>query len=344
MVDAALHDEDPICSAQLARSCVHRVEDNALRGAGDVVEPQEHHRLALLRRQRLDRGHDPPDRNDLAVAAALELREPAVRLQPQLVAHRVQGMLRDVAVHGQEPVARQGHVAAHVALGQQAQRGLVLHRAHAVLDAARLQLQHRLPHVVRPARLSGVGHYGIARAARALEIGRDEPAGKAFLGAAETDGDDHRVRDLLEQRRGVGPALQHRLAGDVGDEPRDGPAARLGRLQPPAHDLQGPPPPEAEALVVVRREVGLDVTDVLRVAPFEERIRHLLVGVIFEIDRRPAAAVVAHNTVEYDNCAILRLLQRWNDVVRHDAEALRRNLIRRPHPGARELGRWIRRI
>ena len=60
---------------QLARGGVDRVEDDDLGAAGDVVEPQEDHRVALLRRQLLDRGDDPADGDDLAVAAALELGE-----------------------------------------------------------------------------------------------------------------------------------------------------------------------------------------------------------------------------------------------------------------------------
>src|SRR3712207_7551092 len=49
----------------------------------EVVEAQEHHRLALLRRQRLDRADDPADRHDLAVPAPLDLGELAVDLPPK---------------------------------------------------------------------------------------------------------------------------------------------------------------------------------------------------------------------------------------------------------------------
>ena len=75
---------------------VHRVEDDHLGAAGDVVEPHEHHRLALLRRQVLERGDDPADGDDLAVPSALDVGERAVGLAAELVADRVQRVLRDV--------------------------------------------------------------------------------------------------------------------------------------------------------------------------------------------------------------------------------------------------------
>src|SRR5581483_7077189 len=53
-------------------------------------------RLALLRRQLLQRGDDAADRDDLAVAAPLELVQRAVGPAAQLVADRRERMLGDV--------------------------------------------------------------------------------------------------------------------------------------------------------------------------------------------------------------------------------------------------------
>src|ERR1700730_12826204 len=69
---------------------VHGVERDDLARAGDVFEPGEHYRLALLRRQLLQRGDDAADGDDLAVAAALELVQHAVGLAAELVADRGQ--------------------------------------------------------------------------------------------------------------------------------------------------------------------------------------------------------------------------------------------------------------
>src|SRR5436190_10468206 len=96
VVDAALDDQDAVHRAELARLRVDGVEDDELAAAGDVVEPHEDHRLALLRRQVLERGDDAADGDDLAVAAALDVGERAVGLAAQLVADRVQRVLGDV--------------------------------------------------------------------------------------------------------------------------------------------------------------------------------------------------------------------------------------------------------
>src|SRR5436190_7885047 len=96
VVDAALDDQDAVRRAQLARLRVDGVEDDDLAAAGDVVEPHEHHRLALLGRQVLERRDDAADGDDLAVAAALDVRERAVGFAAELVADRVQRVLGDV--------------------------------------------------------------------------------------------------------------------------------------------------------------------------------------------------------------------------------------------------------
>ena len=95
VVDATLEDEHAVGLAELARGSVDRVEDDRLRAAGQVVEPQEDHRVAALGGQLLDRRDDSADRDDLAVAAALELGERAVGLAPELVADLRQRVLGD---------------------------------------------------------------------------------------------------------------------------------------------------------------------------------------------------------------------------------------------------------
>src|SRR5262249_46572838 len=75
---------------------IHGVEDHDLRSPGEVVEAQEDHRLALLRRQGLEARDDATDADDLAVTPALEVDESTVRLPPQLLTHAVQRMLGDV--------------------------------------------------------------------------------------------------------------------------------------------------------------------------------------------------------------------------------------------------------
>ena len=73
VVDAALHDEHAVGLEQVARGRVDGVEDDDLGAADDVVEPQEDHRVALLRRQLLEPRDDAADGDDLAVAPALEV-------------------------------------------------------------------------------------------------------------------------------------------------------------------------------------------------------------------------------------------------------------------------------
>ena len=96
MVDPPLDDEDPVGDAELARGLERRVEDDDLDGAGRVVELEEDHRLAALRRRVLHLGDDPADRDGLPVAAPLELPERRVGLAPQLIAHRGERVLGDV--------------------------------------------------------------------------------------------------------------------------------------------------------------------------------------------------------------------------------------------------------
>jgi hypothetical protein len=96
VVDPALDDEDPVGLEQLPRRRVDGVEDHGFERPREIVEPQEDHRLALLRRQLLERADDPADGDDLAVPPPLDVGHPAVGLPPELVAHRVERMLGDV--------------------------------------------------------------------------------------------------------------------------------------------------------------------------------------------------------------------------------------------------------
>ena len=96
VVDAALDDQDPVGHAELARGLVGGVEDDDLGGAGRVVEREEDHRVAALRRQVLDVGDDAADGDDLAVAAALELGERRVGLAAELLADGRERVLGDV--------------------------------------------------------------------------------------------------------------------------------------------------------------------------------------------------------------------------------------------------------
>jgi hypothetical protein len=54
-------------------------------------------------------------------------------------------------------------------------------------------------------------------------------------------------------------------------------AGRLAGEEPLRDDLEGPVPAESEALVVVGREVGLDIAHVLASALRHEPVHHLLV-------------------------------------------------------------------
>ena len=74
-----------------------------------------------------------------------------------------------------------------------------------------------------------------------------------------------------------GPALAFRLAGNVGDEADDRPARRFRGLEAPGHGVEGPAAADPEELVVVGREVRLDVADVLTHALRHEAVHHALV-------------------------------------------------------------------
>src|SRR5439155_7632478 len=75
-------------------------ERDDLAGAGDVFEPGEDHRVALLRRHLLERRDNAADDDDLPVAAPLELVDRAVGLAPELVADRRQRVIGDVEAKG----------------------------------------------------------------------------------------------------------------------------------------------------------------------------------------------------------------------------------------------------
>src|SRR5438105_3897928 len=96
VVDAALDDEHGVLDEQPAGGRVGRVEDDDLDRAGQVLELDERHRLALLRRRRPQAGDDAAREDGLALAPPLELRERGVGAAPQLVADRAERMLGDV--------------------------------------------------------------------------------------------------------------------------------------------------------------------------------------------------------------------------------------------------------
>src|SRR5439155_11751909 len=81
---------------QRARLLVRGVEDDGLETSRSVLQPQEHHRVASLRRHVTQARDDAADRDRLAVAAAVELRDRRVRLAAQLVTDPRERMLRDV--------------------------------------------------------------------------------------------------------------------------------------------------------------------------------------------------------------------------------------------------------
>ena len=71
-------------------------EDGHLGRAGEVLEQDEGHRVALLRHVLAHRRNEAADDHALALAAAGELADAAVDLAPQLVAHVGQRVARDV--------------------------------------------------------------------------------------------------------------------------------------------------------------------------------------------------------------------------------------------------------
>src|SRR6185437_5603648 len=98
--DPAFDDDDAVLNEEIARVRVHGVEGDDLAEARDVLEPGEHHRVALLRRHLLERRDDAADGHDLAVAAPLELVDRAVGLAAELIANRRQRMIGDVEAEG----------------------------------------------------------------------------------------------------------------------------------------------------------------------------------------------------------------------------------------------------
>jgi hypothetical protein len=135
VVDAPLHDEDAIRLEQLARRHVHRVEDDRLCRARHVVEPQEHHRLALLRRRLADGADDAADRDDVAVAPPLELDDRAVGLAPERVLDRVERMLGHVQSE-RLLLVRKAHVLVPLLGGD---RRMLLRPALGLLPAAEVE-------------------------------------------------------------------------------------------------------------------------------------------------------------------------------------------------------------
>src|SRR5581483_5715174 len=115
---------------------VDGVERDDLAGAGHVFETGEDHRLALLRRQLLERRDDAADRDDLTVAAPLELAERAVGLPPQLVADRRQRVLRDVET---ERLLLEPQQLALVVLRADGDRRMVARRGVAAGDVAEVE-------------------------------------------------------------------------------------------------------------------------------------------------------------------------------------------------------------
>ena len=133
MVDAALDDEDAVRLEQLARGGVRRVEDDDLGASGRIVERDEHHRLAALRRHLLEARDDPADGHELAVAPSLEIGERAVRLAPQLGSHALERMLGDVEA---ERLLLEAQELALVELGDRDRRMLDLDGLLGLAEAA----------------------------------------------------------------------------------------------------------------------------------------------------------------------------------------------------------------
>src|SRR6476659_5513938 len=96
VVDASLDDEHRVFDEQPARGRVGRVEDDDLDRPGHVLELDERHRLALLRRRSPHAGDNAAGEDGLALAPPLELQERAVGAPPQLVADGAERMLGDV--------------------------------------------------------------------------------------------------------------------------------------------------------------------------------------------------------------------------------------------------------
>ena len=133
----------------------------------------------------------------------------------------------------------QGHVAADLALGEEAKDRFVLHRAHPVLYPAHLQVDHGLAHVLGSLGLAGVGHRRVPGGPGAIEERLHVGAREALLGAPEADGHDDRVGFGFQQLGRVGAAQALGLARDVGDEPgHDGPR-RFGGLKAGRHRRRG---------------------------------------------------------------------------------------------------------
>ena len=66
----------------------------------------------------------------------------------------------------------------------------VLDRPHPVLDAAHLEVDHGLPHVLGPLGLAGVGHGRVPGGPGAIEERLHVGAREALLGSPEADGHD----------------------------------------------------------------------------------------------------------------------------------------------------------
>ncbi len=184
MVDSALHDEDPVGFEELPRGGIRRVEDDDLGTPGRVVERDEHHRLATLRRHLLDLRHDAADGDELAVAPALQICERAVRLSPQVAADAFERVLGDVQA---ENLLLEPQELALVEL-----RG----RERRVLDLDRLVLAERAVEDRRLAR-EPVGGRALAVAERGLERGEHPEPGRS--GRVERAALHERVERALVQ-------------------------------------------------------------------------------------------------------------------------------------------------
>ena len=96
-VGAALHQQDRVVFEQLLQALVLPGEHDHRDAAGQVLEPELRVRLALLRVPARHRGHDPRDRDQVAVAQPLglgdlhvgERREPVLHPEQRVVGHEL---------------------------------------------------------------------------------------------------------------------------------------------------------------------------------------------------------------------------------------------------------------
>src|SRR5437868_2302598 len=266
VVDAALDDEHAVLHEQVARGCVDRVERDHLHRAGEILERREHHRLALLRRQLLERGDEAADDDDLTVAPALELGDAAVGLAPQLLLRRRERVLGDV-----QPEALLLHVQ---------ELGLVvfLGRERRIVHLLRLVAEVEDRSLPEAARVVG----GVAGAERLVEDLQHRLARAGKRARLHERLERALVHDLRVDALGEVPDGGERAAVGAGgdDRPARGLPHVLDRVQPEA-DLAADDGEVDRRLVHVGRQ-HLDVELLARV----DVVRHLVLRVHHRGDER----------------------------------------------------------